>query len=311
MSRFRGSLPGSFERIEGGIGSMETFFLFVLSVLCLVFYGVFSSWFPSASSLGLGASAFVAAFAFMGVIALVLQSFAKTAEEDRQRAEKERQRQADEALIQGVRDFFARNPNYAHTLRRIRDRTVYRDEFGDWVFTRWFDSLTAFIKDKMHGVFPGPLDDDTADGFMGIVANALEDIWDADATPPNEGVSSALEAHSPRAFEETCAAIFRNSGFSVTLTGASGDQGADILATFETLRVVAQCKQYSSPVGNKAVQEAAAARSFYDAHSAMVISNQGFTSSARQLGEKTDVMLLDVRDLPHVLERVTETAEAT
>ena len=58
-------------------------------------------------------------------------------------------------------------------------------------------------------------------------------------------------------FEHRCAELLRYRGFhKVTVTKGSGDQGIDILAQKNGLKYGIQCKYYSHPVGNKAIQEA-------------------------------------------------------
>ncbi len=58
------------------------------------------------------------------------------------------------------------------------------------------------------------------------------------------------------------------------------------------MRLVVQCKRYAKPVGNGAVQEVVAARSYWHADWAAVVSNAGFTPAARKLAAATDVLLL-------------------
>src|SRR4051794_5402514 len=55
---------------------------------------------------------------------------------------------------------------------------------------------------------------------------------------------------------------------------------------------VIQCKLYQSPVGNKAVQEAHAARSRYAADIAAVVTSRDFTPAARRLSATTGVLLV-------------------
>ena len=58
-------------------------------------------------------------------------------------------------------------------------------------------------------------------------------------------------------FEYQCAEILKRNGFSrVQVTQSSGDQGVDIIAHKHRKKYGIQCKYYSYPVGNKAVQEA-------------------------------------------------------
>ena len=75
------------------------------------------------------------------------------------------------------------------------------------------------------------------------------------------------------------------------MVGGSGDQGADVVAERNGRQMVVQCKRYSRPIGNKAVQEAAAARAYYRADLAAVVGTAPFTASAHDLAKATDVIL--------------------
>src|SRR5262249_55433892 len=76
---------------------------------------------------------------------------------------------------------------------------------------------------------------------------------------------------SPAEFEQWCSAALGDAGWSTRSTGASGDQGADIVAEKEGVSVVVQCKLHKSAIGNKAVQEAFAAQQHYGAQAAVVV----------------------------------------
>jgi hypothetical protein len=80
---------------------------------------------------------------------------------------------------------------------------------------------------------------------------------------------------SGQEFEQFCAEQLRRTGWQGLLTKATGDQGADIVAERDRMRVVLQCKRSFKPVGNKAVQEAVAARMHEAADVACVMSNAG------------------------------------
>lgn len=93
-------------------------------------------------------------------------------------------------------------------------------------------------------------------------------------------------------FEHRCAELLRYRGFhKVTVTKGSGDQGVDILAQKNGIKFGIQCKYYSHPVGNKAIQEAYAGTDFYDCDKAMVMTNSTFTKAARELADKLEVEL--------------------
>ncbi len=107
---------------------------------------------------------------------------------------------------------------------------------------------------------------------------------------------------SPYEFEKECARILNKKGFNARATKGSGDQGVDVLAEKNNIKIAIQCKQYSKPVGNKAVQEVIAGKNFYNAQYAAVVSNASFTPSARKLAAKCGVILLDVRMLDNLEE---------
>ena len=64
-----------------------------------------------------------------------------------------------------------------------------------------------------------------------------------------------------------------------------------------------QCKLYSRPVGNNAVQQAIAGQRFELATHAVVVSNAAFTRSARELAAAAGVLLLHHDELPSLGER--------
>ena len=95
-------------------------------------------------------------------------------------------------------------------------------------------------------------------------------------------------------FEYTCANILRGRGFTnVEVTKASGDQGIDVLASKGGQRYAIQCKLYSNPVSNSAVQEAYAGMTYYGCSKAAVMTNSTFTASARELADSIGVELWD------------------
>ncbi len=95
------------------------------------------------------------------------------------------------------------------------------------------------------------------------------------------------------AFEKYVMHRLAQSGFlRVTHTGKSGDFGADIICYDRQLRkIVIQCKYYSRPVGISSVQEVNAARQYYNAVRAVVVTNSTFTASAKKLAASCRVEL--------------------
>ena len=72
-------------------------------------------------------------------------------------------------------------------------------------------------------------------------------------------------------------------------TPITGDQGGDVLFSFGGRKFVVQCKRYRETVGNKAVQEAHAAKGFYQCEHAWVVASSDFTPSAHKLASALGV----------------------
>lgn len=99
-------------------------------------------------------------------------------------------------------------------------------------------------------------------------------------------------------FEHWVAEALERHGWQARVTTGSGDQGVDVIAQKGGFQWAIQCKRYSQPVGNKAVQEAFSGAKYYGADKGAVLSNAGFTESAKQLAISTGVQLLSPEDIP-------------
>lgn len=93
-----------------------------------------------------------------------------------------------------------------------------------------------------------------------------------------------------REFEKYCGRMLVKLGFEeVNVTVSSGDQGIDVLARMGKTSYGFQCKHYSSPVGNKALQEAISGKEYYKIDKAVVITNNYFTPSAIALAQEAGI----------------------
>lgn len=106
-----------------------------------------------------------------------------------------------------------------------------------------------------------------------------------------------FEDMTPRDYEHLCAGILRKAQWNARVTPASGDQGVDVIAEKRGLRIVVQCKKYSKPVGNHAVQEIVAAIAHESARYGVVVTNSSFTAGARRLAASNRVLLLHHSEL--------------
>lgn len=130
------------------------------------------------------------------------------------------------------------------------------------------------------------------DQYNDLIIKQEETTIQEKITTSLESVSNGLE------FENYCANLLTLNGYqNVTLTKASNDYGIDILAENNGVKYAIQCKFYTSPVGNSAVQEACAGKLYYNCHVAIVLTNSVFTKNAIELANKNNVILWDTDKL--------------
>lgn len=187
-----------------------------------------------------------------------------------------------------LRRFFRRHPSYLKTLQLKCSQLIYVDDYGDVVHDEWERELAFFIERKLP------------EGLRHVEPERLDRL--VAKAPDRREAPAAGEPADPLAFEAHVAHAFEEAGWEARTTRRSGDQGADVVAERGETRVVVQCKRHAQPVGNGAVQEAVAARHFYRADAALVVATSGFTKSARQLADSTDVDLVHAYDLEDWLE---------
>jgi len=94
-------------------------------------------------------------------------------------------------------------------------------------------------------------------------------------------------------FENHCMKILKQHGWEVKETPNTGDQGVDLIASINDLRICIQCKDHEKAIGNKAVQEISAGKLFWKGTHAIIVSKSGFTKSAHQLAKSNKVELIN------------------
>ena len=108
-------------------------------------------------------------------------------------------------------------------------------------------------------------------------------------------------------FEEYVANLYKELGYKlIEITKKSGDQGADVVLKKDNIKYVVQAKFYSSPVGNKAVQEIVAALKMYKAQKGIVVTNNTFTNSAIELAKVNDIQLVDGNEINNLRKKILE-----
>jgi restriction system protein len=119
----------------------------------------------------------------------------------------------------------------------------------------------------------------------------IESLLHRDAVGDEINYMSGVE------FERFMADVFRQQGYAVETTKASGDQGVDLLLDVDDKKVAVQLKRWSGPVGNAVVGATFAGMAHYGADEGWIITTSTFTSSARDLARSTHVRLIDGREL--------------
>jgi Restriction endonuclease len=102
-------------------------------------------------------------------------------------------------------------------------------------------------------------------------------------------------------FECWLVRFFERLGFEVERTRYRGDYGADLITTWRGVRTAVQAKRSAHLVGIRAVQEAVAAKTFYNCERAMVVTNNYFTLTAANLARSNGVLLRTRDDLAREL----------
>ncbi|MDD4866966.1 MAG: restriction endonuclease [Mycobacterium sp.] len=107
----------------------------------------------------------------------------------------------------------------------------------------------------------------------------------------------AIDAMDGVAFEGYVATRLRRAGWRVTLTPAVGDYGVDLIAEKDGQCVAVQCKRYGKSVGVAAVQQVVSGSRHHGCTRSIVVSNQEFTSAAKQLAYTHGCQLIGRRVL--------------
>lgn len=210
---------------------------------------------------------------------------------------------------------------HAKILTRKRNSSIYKDDYGNVIKGKWNNEIIYFVETvlipfvKSEDKRYPDLRIDEADFYKAYIklyerrdslrhyAIKIDFVLDSLGNEEANDISLLLPAGG-HDYERYVAAIFEHHGYSARVTKGSGDHGADIVVDWGEGEVVVQCKHYSSPVGNKAVQEVYSAKGFYGADQAWVVASSSFTPAAKIAAERLGVLLLHHEDLPGMLEAI-------
>jgi hypothetical protein len=176
------------------------------------------------------------------------------------------------------------------TLERKRGQSTFIDEYNRLQDEGWKKHAAYFIYHVATPIIreanlPSPY---TGMEWLPILTNIITEQQPLRTRAPLliEDVESGVE------YEVFVADLLRADGWEIQMTPATGDQGADVIATKNKFRVAIQCKLWSSPVSNASVQEVYTAKGFYQCDAGIVVSNADYTRSARHVATKLQVPLV-------------------
>ncbi|APA82516.1 restriction endonuclease [Francisella tularensis] len=187
---------------------------------------------------------------------------------------------------------------------------VFDDNFSDYSFKYINKDINLFIKIAYIAIDDASIDyKDFEEKVLEtenkmLAKSFLERLNRYDHTPSKSKMTlHDLSELTGQQFEHFCKDLLIKAGYNdVEVTKASGDQGADVIATKSGVKWAVQCKLYSNKLTNTAIQEVVGAIKYYSCDKAMVITNSDFTQSARALAKANCVRLIDGEILSHWLE---------
>ncbi len=202
-----------------------------------------------------------------------------------------------------IRYFLEKIKQFARQDKIDIELCVY-DKYKDVEYPL-FTEIKGIYADKFHYSLSLKCSCAIPDKFSSDVPiSVTEEIAYSTETKSDIGISIDIDSMEGHDFEKFCAKILSKNGFEkVDVTRGSGDQGIDIVAYKDGIRYGIQCKCYSSDIGNKAVQEAFAGKTYYKCHVAIVLTNRYFTRSAMDLAETNGIILWDRSKLLELIKK--------
>ncbi|HTX94202.1 MAG TPA: restriction endonuclease [Mycobacterium sp.] len=158
-------------------------------------------------------------------------------------------------------------------------------------------STALFVIPLAFGLFVGVVGHSARTGFVAFYAILLVEVllgwatkrqWPRRARP----TMTAIDAMDGVQFENYVAARLSRAGWRVRFTPPVGDYGVDLIAEKDGQTVAVQCKRYGKAVGVAAVQQVVSGARHHGCTRSIVVSNQEFTTAAKQLAHTHGCQLI-------------------
>ena len=179
--------------------------------------------------------------------------------------------------------------NHRPALRRNLSKAFRKNDYGAVTLDKRVEVAREFVDSigfPRNILSPGDI--------LAVIEKAVGEAAAIDAARFGD---LGMVPADPSLFEHWVADRLKISGWDVSVTAASGDQGIDVIARKNDVRVGIQCKLYTGAVGNTAVQEVIAGVIYHDLTKGAVLTNARFTQSAVNLAKSANVILMSRCDL--------------
>lgn len=210
--------------------------------------------------------------------------------------------------------------SYRQKLNALKTQTVKRTKWGDLDESAWRDVLREFAKEKLvgpdvEGLFaqlPVEVYDYLAsENQTDMMARFVWLCFEGNPRSQFQGAQGSTSDESlvtGEDYEQLIKQRIENTieWVQVDTTPRTGDHGADLIVHGNKVRIAIQAKYYTGSVGNAAVQEIYAAKDYYDASYAVVVTPSSYTPAARILAGKLGVILAHDDDIAEVVANLVE-----
>jgi hypothetical protein len=178
--------------------------------------------------------------------------------------------------------------NHKIQLGKQREKSTFRDAYGKLNTNKWENvEIPYFI--QTHIVTELEFDEMKYFESKRFIISEIINQVAIENSIKNEKYSSEMDGFE---FEIFCKSKLELEGWNVMKTKNGADQGVDLIIKKNDRKVGVQCKKYNTPIGNKSVQEIYSGIKFYGLTEGIVLTNNDFTKSAKELAESLDIKLI-------------------
>jgi restriction system protein len=168
-----------------------------------------------------------------------------------------------------------------------RKKSIATDDYGKENLSKWLDVEIPYFID--NHIYPklAQYQIPYLNEMIFEIINKVDSVA-KNYKLKNYGYNEKMDGFE---FEIFCAEKLENEGWLVKKTKNGADQGVDLIIEKGTRKIAVQCKKYARPIGNKAVQEVKSGIEHYHLNEGIVLVNNSFTKSAKELAKSNNIGL--------------------